>query len=105
MEVHWTGSEACKLNLQSMYRAGCSDAGENEANVQFVLRTFENMKLVPQQPYLAGPGLTGRYIHEDGYREEWLMPEQAGLVQRFDPCSKSDTIGFFIAKFCKKSNK
>lgn len=40
-------------------------------------------------------------MHEDGHREEWLTSEQAALVQRFDPCSDLDTIGFFIAKFCK----
>lgn len=76
-------------------------AGENEANVNFVLQNFTQMQLVPQEPQLAGPGLTGHYTHEDGYREEWLQPEQAQLVQRFDPRSTADTIGFFIAKFCK----
>ena len=76
-------------------------AGENEGNVHFVLRTFPNIQLVPQQPRLAEPGLTGHYIHHDGKREEWLTPQQADLVQRFDPCSQSDTIGFFIAKFQK----
>ena len=79
-----------------------SCAGENEANVHFVLKNFTNMKLVAQQPYLAGPGLIGHYTHNDNHREEWLTPEQAGLVQRFDPRSKADTIGFFIAKFCKE---
>lgn len=59
------------------------------------------MQLVPQKLRLAGPGLTGHYVHGDGYREEWLLPAQADLVQRFDPCSISDTIGFFITKFCK----
>ena len=84
-----------------MYAEVRSLVGENEANVHFVLKTFDNMRLVSQQPYLAGHGLTGQYIHEDGHKEEWLTPEQASLVQRFDPCSKTDTIGFFIAKFCK----
>lgn len=61
------------------------------------------MQLVPQTPHLAGPGLTGVYMHEDGYQEKWLSPgsAQADLVQRFDPCSMSDTMGFFIAKFRK----
>lgn len=78
-------------------------AGENEANINFVLHKFKSMQLVPQTPHLAGPGLTGQYMHEDGYQEEWLSPgsAQADLVQRFDPCSMSDTIGFFIAKFRK----
>ena len=74
--------------------------GENEANTAFALKTFP-LELVQQQPRLGGPGLTGGCIHEDGYREEWLTAEQAALVQRFDPCGELDTIGFFIAKFCK----
>lgn len=32
------------------------------------------------------------------YRE-WLRPGEEELVQRFDPSSQLDTIGFFIAKF------
>lgn len=32
------------------------------------------------------------------YRE-WLKPGEEELVQRFDPSSPLDTIGFFIAKF------
>jgi len=32
------------------------------------------------------------------YRE-WLRPGEEDLVQRFDPSSPLDTIGFFIAKF------
>ena len=32
------------------------------------------------------------------YRE-WLTEHEAELVQRFDPSSPVDTIGFFIAKF------
>ena len=76
-------------------------AGENEANINFVLHRFSNMQLVPQKLRLAGPGLAGQYVHGDGFREEWLLPAEADLVQRFDPCSISDTIGFFIAKFRK----
>ena len=30
---------------------------------------------------------------------EWLRPGEEHLVQRFDPSSPLDTIGFFIAKF------
>ena len=32
-------------------------------------------------------------------RREWLRPGEEELVQRFDPSSPLDTIGFFIAKF------
>lgn len=77
-------------------------AGENEANVAFALQAFP-LKLVQQHPCLGGPGFVGSCTYEDGYREEWLTQEQAALVQRFDPCSDLDTIGFFIAKFCKIS--
>ncbi|DBA85330.1 TPA: hypothetical protein ACH3X2_006018 [Trebouxia sp. C0005] len=84
-----------------VYSTCTINPGENEANVHFVLKTFDNMRLVSQQPYVAGHGLTGQYTHNDAHREDWLTPEQASLVQRFDPCSKTDTIGFFIAKFCK----
>ena len=59
------------------------------------------MRLIAQQPHIAGPGLTGAYTHENGFQEEWLTLDQAGLVQRFDPCSQEDTIGFFVAKFIK----
>ncbi|GAY52010.1 hypothetical protein CUMW_138670 [Citrus unshiu] len=50
-------------------------------------------------PRIGGPGLVGRYEFPDGYVEEWLKPGEEELVQRFDPSSPLDTIGFFIAKF------
>ena len=31
----------------------------------------------------------------------WLTPEEAALVQRFDPSGPLDTIGFFAARFVK----
>ena len=34
-----------------------------------------------------------------GFVREWLRPGEEDLVQRFDPSSPLDTIGFFIAKF------
>ena len=66
----------------------------------WALRTFP-LQLEAQQLHLAGPGLTGSFLHKDGSREQWLTAEQAALVQRFDPSSKLDTIGFFIAQFRK----
>ena len=30
---------------------------------------------------------------------EWLKPGEEEMVQKFDPSSELDTIGFFIAKF------
>lgn len=100
--IHVWHEVAAALSHAVMHRpdpAAC--AGENEANINFVLQRFKDMQLVPQTPHLAGPGLSGYYMHEDGYREDWLLPAQAQLVQRFDPCSSTDTIGFFIAKLRK----
>lgn len=74
-------------------------AGENEANVRHVLDTFPEMQLVPQSPVIAGPGLTA-----GSGNERWLTAEEAALVQRFDPAGSQDTIGFFIAKFQKRSS-
>ena len=34
-------------------------AGENEANVRYILDTFPFMKLVPQTPHLGGTGISG----------------------------------------------
>ena len=72
---------------------------ENEMVVARVLKTFPSIVLVPAHPALGGPG-----VIVDG-----LDSEQVKMVQRFTPNSatgsdvNSDTIGFFIAKFLKKS--
>ncbi|KAL0723824.1 hypothetical protein Bca4012_038423 [Brassica carinata] len=50
-------------------------------------------------PSIGGPGLVGRCEFPDGYVEEWLKPGEEEMVQKFDPSSELDTIGFFIAKF------
>lgn len=73
-------------------------AGENEANVRYVLDKWPQMQLVQQPLVLAGPGLTGPGL---------LTAAEAQLVQRFDPAAglaggADDTIGFFIAKFVKQ---
>ncbi len=98
---------------------------ENEGNVRWLLDTYPCLALAPQQPRLGGPGLVGRWRPPPGGAGEaadagsaggggggdgdvWLSPEEAQLVQRFDPCSSSEstssesTIGFFIAKFVKR---
>lgn len=74
---------------------GFGAAGENEANVRYVLDKWPGMKLVEQPLVLGGPGLVG---------PGWLTAAEAQLVQRFDPGggSADDTIGFFIAKFVKQ---
>lgn len=70
-------------------------AGENEANVRYVLDKWPQMRLVEQPVRLGGPGLIG-----DGL----MSAAEADLVQRFDPLAGvgDDTIGFFVAKFVKK---
>ena len=90
---------------------------ENEGNVRWLLDSHPCLALAPQQPRLGGPGLAGRWQPPPGGAGEasggeageaadgdvWLSEEEAQLVQRFDPCSSSDsTIGFFIAKFVKR---
>ncbi|KAK3023749.1 LOW QUALITY PROTEIN: hypothetical protein RJ639_044458 [Escallonia herrerae] len=50
-------------------------------------------------PRVGGSGLIGSCKLPNGYVEEWLRHGEENLVQRFDPSSPLDTIGFFIAKF------
>lgn len=75
-------------------------AGENEANVRYVLDKWPQMKLVQQPVVLGGPGLVG---------PGWLSEKEAHLVQRFCPAAggaagdnSDDTIGFFVAKFVQQ---
>lgn len=72
-------------------------AGENEANVRYVLDRWPQMQLVEQPIVIGRPGLIG-----DGL----LSASEAELVQRFDPVlgEGDDTIGFFIAKFRKRAS-
>ncbi|XP_038709669.1 tRNA (cytosine(72)-C(5))-methyltransferase NSUN6 isoform X2 [Tripterygium wilfordii] len=73
--------------------------GENEGLVRYALDTYKFLSLAEQHPKVGGPGIVGRCELPDGYVEEWLRPGEEELVQRFDPSSPLDTIGFFIAKF------
>ncbi|KAL6134971.1 hypothetical protein ACLB2K_067199 [Fragaria x ananassa] len=82
-----------------VYSTCTINPGENEAVVRYALDTYKFLSLAPQNPRIGGPGLVGRFEFPDGYTEEWLRPGQEELVQRFDPLSPLDTIGFFIAKF------
>ncbi|KAK1302672.1 hypothetical protein QJS10_CPB12g00538 [Acorus calamus] len=83
-----------------VYSTCTINPGENEAVVRYALDTYNFLTLAPQNPRVGGPGLVGRSELFDGrYIEEWLTDEEAELVQRFDPSSSLDTIGFFIAKF------
>ncbi|KAL6137173.1 hypothetical protein ACLB2K_062467 [Fragaria x ananassa] len=82
-----------------VYSTCTINPGENEAVVRYALDNYKFLSLAPQNPRIGGPGLVGRFEFPDGYTEEWLRPGQEELVQRFDPSSPLDTIGFFIAKF------
>ena len=67
--------------------------------VRYALDTHKFLSLASQHPKIGGPGLTGSCQLPDGFIEEWLKPGEENRVQRFDPSSDLDTIGFFIAKF------
>lgn len=82
-----------------VYSTCTINPGENEAVVRYALDTYKFLSLASQHPKIGGPGLVGRYVSSDGFSEEWLRPGEEDLVQRFDPSSSLDTIGFFIAKF------
>ncbi|XP_010257764.1 PREDICTED: putative methyltransferase NSUN6 isoform X2 [Nelumbo nucifera] len=82
-----------------VYSTCTINPGENEALVRYALDTYKFLSLAPQHPRIGGPGLIGQCELYDGLVEEWLRPGEETLVQRFDPSSPLDTIGFFIAKF------
>ncbi|KAL5989974.1 hypothetical protein ACLOJK_010869 [Asimina triloba] len=83
-----------------VYSTCTINPGENEALVRYALDTYKFLSLAQQHPRIGGPGLVGQCELFDGkYTEEWLRPGEEELVQRFDPSSPLDTIGFFIAKF------
>ncbi|KAK7300168.1 hypothetical protein RJT34_11005 [Clitoria ternatea] len=82
-----------------VYSTCTINPGENEALVRYALDKYKYLSLASQHPRIGGPGLLGSCEFPDGYVEEWLRPGEEDLVQRFDPSSPLDTIGFFIAKF------
>ncbi|KAK8588594.1 hypothetical protein V6N13_087504 [Hibiscus sabdariffa] len=82
-----------------VYSTCTINPGENEALVRYALDTYKFLSLAPQHPRIGGAGLVGSCEFADGYVEEWLRAGEEELVQRFDPSSPLDTIGFFIAKF------
>ncbi|CAK9325354.1 unnamed protein product [Citrullus colocynthis] len=82
-----------------VYSTCTINPGENEALVRYALDTYKFLTLEPQHPRIGGPGLVGHFEFADHSVEEWLRPGEEHLVQRFDPSSPLDTIGFFIAKF------
>lgn len=74
---------------------------ENEYNVRYILDKYPFLKLVQSDCHLGGPGLQGS-VDAGGYVYELLKPDEAVMVQRFDPDFEGlDTMGFFIAKFVR----
>ncbi|WVZ93309.1 hypothetical protein U9M48_039298 [Paspalum notatum var. saurae] len=83
-----------------VYSTCTINPGENEALVRYALDTYKFLSLASQHPKVGGPGIVGSCdLFNKSYSEEWLREDEAELVQRFDPSSPVDTIGFFIAKF------
>uniref|UniRef100_A0A2P2KZZ1 Uncharacterized protein MANES_08G014300 n=3 Tax=Rhizophora mucronata TaxID=61149 RepID=A0A2P2KZZ1_RHIMU len=82
-----------------VYSTCTINPGENEALVRYALDKYKFLSLAPQCPRIGGPGLIGGCKFSDGHTEEWLRPGEEEFVQRFDPSSPLDTIGFFIAKY------
>jgi 16S rRNA C967 or C1407 C5-methylase (RsmB/RsmF family) len=66
---------------------------ENEEMVRHILDKYPGMELVPIDFDIGQPGLPGLGLDE----------HQCRCIRRFDPTDKTDTIGFFVAKFRKKN--
>ncbi|KAJ2957586.1 hypothetical protein NQZ79_g6686 [Umbelopsis isabellina] len=66
---------------------------ENEEVIADCLSRYPNMKLINPEVKIGGPGLLGY----------GLNAEECELVQRFDPTTHPETVGFFIAKLCRTS--
>ncbi|KAJ9583814.1 hypothetical protein L9F63_021846, partial [Diploptera punctata] len=70
---------------------------ENEEIVHWALKNYPNLKLEPSLPVLGGPGLKNSKLSET----------ERLCVQRFGPTliddCDHDTVGFFLARFQKKS--
>ncbi|KAI3905601.1 hypothetical protein MKX01_036510 [Papaver californicum] len=75
-----------------VYSTCTLNPGENEAVVRYALDKYKFLSLAPQHPRIGGRGLIGGCELLDKNRvEKWLTPEEAELVQRFDPSSSLDT--------------
>jgi methyltransferase NSUN6 len=67
---------------------------ENEGMVRHILDKYPEMQLLPIDAPLGVPGLPGHGLDE----------QECGCVRRFDPTDSNDTMGFFVAKFCKRAS-
>ncbi|CAK4083038.1 unnamed protein product [Aphanomyces euteiches] len=86
----WAAAFLLKPGGTLVYSTCTVNPKENEYMVRHALDTYP-LELVAQTPFLGETGLTNQV----------LSPEEAARVQRFDPSSSSDTMGFFCAKFIK----
>ena len=82
----------CKVGGLISYSTCTINPLENENNVQYVLDTFPQMKLVGQEVCRVGGC---------GLRNTKLSETNRKFVQRFDPSLRMNTAGFFIAVFEK----
>jgi 16S rRNA C967 or C1407 C5-methylase (RsmB/RsmF family) len=89
-----------KVGGYMTYSTCTINGDENEGMVSHILKEYPCMKLLPitlpsawGQKNLGLPGL-------DGFG---LTSEERNSVCRFDPSSKGDTMGFFVALFRKIS--
>ncbi|XP_064614064.1 tRNA (cytosine(72)-C(5))-methyltransferase NSUN6-like [Liolophura sinensis] len=94
------GVELVKAGGVLVYSTCSLPIEENEGQVEWVLKSYPDLQLEQQTPYVGQPGLEGTK----------LSREQLQLLQRFDPGASvkthsdwnTDTIGFFLAKFRRK---
>ena len=66
--------------------------------VSYIVHPFCSLVIVPLTLLIALFSNQQLLVDTDLHRE-WLRPGEEELVQRFDPSSPLDTIGFFIVKF------
>ncbi|PSN36710.1 putative methyltransferase NSUN6 [Blattella germanica] len=71
---------------------------ENEGLVHWALKNFPNLELERTVPMIGGPGLKNSLLSE----EERLCVQRFGPPLIDDSCDH-DTVGFFLARFRKKS--
>lgn len=90
-----------KVGGYMTYSTCTINSDENEGMVSHILKEYPCMELLPidmpsswRQKHLGLPGLEGF----------GLSSQERNSVCRFDPSSKGDTMGFFVALFRKHSS-
>lgn len=86
-----------KVNGTLVYSTCTTTLHENELIIKWALDNFKNLKLIPAEPIIGGPGLL----------ESGLTDSECKMMQRFGVQNSNtpdtDTVGFFIAKLTKVS--